>query len=44
MVKTSAALGTATPPRSSTFKPSINSSDKHDRLAKVRLQTLPASR
>ena len=43
-VKTSAALGTATPPRSSTFKPSITSSDRHDRLARVRLQTLPASR
>ena len=31
-------------PRSSTFKPSITSSDKHDRLASVRFRTLPSSR
>ena len=43
-VKTSSTLGTATPPRSSTFKPSITSSDRHDRLARVRLRTLPSSR
>ena len=43
-VKTSSALGTATPPRSSTFRPSMTSPGRHDRLARVRLRTLPSSR
>jgi len=43
-LNTSAALATATPPRNSTFRPSITSSDRHDRLASVRLRTLPSSR
>ena len=44
MVKTSSARGTATPPRSSTFKPSTTSGARHERLASVRLRTLPCSR
>ena len=43
-LKTDSALGTATPPRSKTFRPSITSADRQDRLARVRLRTLPSSR
>lgn len=43
-LNTSAALATATPPRSSTFRPSTTSSGRQDRLARVRLRTLPSSR